>query len=58
MKKTYIIPETLVVDIRFDHTLMAGSPNTTIQNTDAETNGDGDYNDARFFSFDDDDEEF
>ena len=58
MKKTYISPETLVVDIRFNHTLLAGSPQIT--DDTATTDGNGDYNPSRFFSFDEDaeDEEY
>ena len=55
MKKTYISPETLVIDIRFNHALLAGSPQITDKTATIDDNGD--YNESRFFSFDDDEEE-
>ena len=52
MKKTYISPETLVVDICFNHALLAGSIKDTLGNEPKEGE---DY--SRFFSFDEDEEE-
>ena len=56
MKKTYISPETLVVDIRFDHVLMAGSPQPTNEEAESEN---GNYTNplSRTFSFDEDDDD-
>ena len=51
MKKTYIIPETLVVDIRFNHSLLAGSPTDTHEQVSEQPEL------GRFFSFDEDDDE-
>ena len=53
MKKTYIIPETLVVDIRFNQPLLTGSQLPLSGETTNEVH-------SRFFSFDEDaeDEEY
>jgi len=48
MTKTYIKPETIIVNVESQQ-ILAGSPQITDQN--ATTDGNGDYNDAKGFSF-------
>lgn len=50
MTKTYIKPETITVKVESQQ-IMAGSPNTPVQNNDAQKDGNGDYEDARAFGF-------
>ena len=59
MKKTYIIPESLVIDIHFNHSLLSGSPIGQISNdnNDEIKNSDGfGSRDAGFDFFDDDED--
>ena len=57
MKKQYIIPETLVMNIRFKQTLLDASPKAIITDSGATTDGNSDYEDSRgFLGFGDDDE--
>ena len=51
MKKTYISPETLVIDIRFNHALLAGSIKDTLGNEQKQVE-----DCSRLFSFDEDEE--
>ena len=54
MKKTYSNPTMEVVKLQMHQQMLAGS--LPITGEDATTNGSGDYNDARDFDFDDEDE--
>jgi hypothetical protein len=50
MTKKYIKPETITVKVELQQ-MIADSPNTPVQNDDATQDGNGDYDDARGFSF-------
>jgi len=52
MKKTYINPSIEVVKINCNPLMLTVS----LTGEEATTNGDGEYNDARYFDFDDEDE--
>lgn len=57
MTKTYIKPETITVKVELQQ-MIADSPNTPVQNNDATQDGNNDYNDARVFFFEENEEEF
>ena len=54
MKKTYSNPTMEVVKLQMHQQMLAGSLDIT--NNSASKNGSGDYDDARYFEFDDEDE--
>lgn len=52
MTKTYIKPETLVHQVKIENLLQSGSPNNPpVTNNDATQDSNGDYYDAKGFSF-------
>lgn len=57
MKKQYIAPETVIIEINNKTALMAGSINETLKTTDV-SNGDGFVQYGRQASFSDWDEDF
>ena len=51
MTKTYIKPETLVHQVKIENLLQTGSPKPPVTNNDATQDSNGDYDDAKGFSF-------